>query len=148
MVITAISYRHSCSSSLWLASRQNLDFGVDCDSRVAIVGPNGAGGAWWGMGQVVRPRWWTSVQNLGWLIFMVDTEVLESMKKKWIYILLISWSLWWILLPSTLGIITIQYRGPYKPTSIMEWARDFEHCYRLFVVKMYRYTRRCTDIDH
>lgn len=22
---------------------QNLDFGVDCDSRVAIVGPNGAG---------------------------------------------------------------------------------------------------------
>ena len=24
---------------------QNLDFGVDCDSRVAIVGPNGAGGA-------------------------------------------------------------------------------------------------------
>ena len=27
-----------------LALAQNLDFGVDCDSRVAIVGPNGAGG--------------------------------------------------------------------------------------------------------
>ena len=24
-------------------ARENLDFGVDCDSRVAIVGPNGAG---------------------------------------------------------------------------------------------------------
>ena len=24
-------------------NREDLDFGVDCDSRVAIVGPNGAG---------------------------------------------------------------------------------------------------------
>lgn len=24
---------------------QDLEFGVDCDSRVALVGPNGAGGA-------------------------------------------------------------------------------------------------------
>lgn len=23
---------------------QNIEFGIDCDSRVALVGPNGAGG--------------------------------------------------------------------------------------------------------
>ena len=44
------------------------------------------------------------------------------------------WWLYWIVLPNILGIMTIQWRDPYRPTSIMDWEMDFEHCsYDLYV---------------
>ncbi len=32
------------------------------------------------------------------------------------------------ILPNYMGIIISQYKNPYKPISIMECHKDFEHC--------------------
>ena len=37
-----------------------------------------------------------------------------------------------IILPNILGIILIQWRNPYQPTSMMEWEREVERCSNMY----------------